>query len=227
MKRKARPSRYMRRSKRRRTGLSKRKYGLKKYMMNRVSVKRTFFLATRTWDAAATSGFYSYDGFSLSNLPSVAEFQTLFDEYKINAVKVTFRPNIDYITEEQSGAAAVTTNNVRKSVFHVAIDPVYTVPTGTYTSTVLNTFLEQQGVRSYNANRPFSVFYKPKVPAIATGGTTASTVGKPQWYKTADTGIAHNGFYWFWQTQGFNNAMTIKPALDVYVTMYMQFKNLK
>ena len=98
---------------------------------------------------------------------------------------------------------------------HVVKDNASTVvPASTYTQGNLNTFLENQGVKTHTLNKPFSVSVPLKVSdSLLGGGTSTRFVGAP-WIRTNETGVTHRGFHIF-----------IK--LDTFYTFYIKVRNIK
>lgn len=185
-----------------------------------ISLKRTFYFGAWAWATTTTNDFWRYQTMTLSNLPSVAEFTSIFDEYKVNGVKFTYRPNYDGIT--MSTAATLPL-----AYMHVCKDPASTlVPAGIYSSANLNTFLENSGVRTYNLNKPVSVYYKPRISEGVLGGGTASVTKPCPWVKTTETSVDLRGHHAFISTNNFGTTNT-NIKLDVFVTFYVSFKNLK
>lgn len=117
------------------------------------------YASSWAFSTASTSGFWQYKVFTPNNsVQNWTEINQLFDEYKVNAIKVTFRPRYDSITGADNGAGTV------QAYAHYVIDPASTTtPSGTYGAVSLNSFLEQSGVKTRTLNRPFSVYFRPKV----------------------------------------------------------------
>lgn len=186
----------------------------------RISLKRTFYSGTWNWGTVATNDFWRYNTFTVGNLPSFSEFANVFDEYKLNAIKVTYRPNYDAIVMS-------TANTLPLATMHVCVDPASTLgPAGTYTSSNLNTFLENSGVRSYNLNKPVSVYFKPKISEGVLGTGTAAMVRSSPWIKTTEQLTEFRGFHAFVSTNNFGTTNS-NIDLDVFVTYYLSFKNLR
>lgn len=198
--------------------------GLRPAAPSAMLVKRTFYAGNWTFGTVTTNDFWRYGVITLSNLPSASDFTALFDEYKINAIKVTYRPSYDSVP---SDAPALNVNTGPQSFAHIVVDPGSTlIPTGTYNSTTLNTFLENSGVRTVTTNKPFSIFWKPKIRVQAAGGGTTSEVRKGGYMRTSDTGVVYTGYHMFLQQNNFATSNT-RIALDSYVTLYMSFRNLR
>lgn len=217
---------------RRRVALARRPYRMlrrvrPKFSLPIISCKRTFYVENWSPSTAATSGFWRYYSPSLSQLPSLSEFQALFDMYKVKAIKITLRPRYDNFAGSDTtdvtlpGTTAQGGTNV-----HVVIDPdsTNTTPGGTYTTTNLNAFLENGNVKSYTGNKPITIYWKPKVgDSMATGEARV----RPKWMGTSATpsGIVHHGVHIFLQDTNFTG--TFNQSFDVFYTYYMQFKSLK
>lgn len=182
----------------------------------RIALKRTVFLFTWTFGTATTNDFWRYFEAPISDLPDLASYQALFDQYKINAVKYTFRPRYDTVT-----ASATGTNPT--STMHVIKDPESTVtPSGTYTGANVNSFLENGNVRSYTTNKPFSVYYRPKIyQSVSSTGTGSALTGPKYLNLNTDTTVRHRGFHVFWQQQAM---ATSTQLLDVFVTLYITLR---
>lgn len=186
-------------------------------------IKRTYYNGSWTWGNAATSDFWRYYAFTTAQINNFAEIANVFDEYRINGIKVTFRPRYDSVTNP----SAAGTLTQPQAYAHILVDPASTLlPSGTYGSTSLNTFLENQGVRTKTLNRPFSVYFKPKVQDQLLGGGTATRVVKPTYLKTTETGVDHRGFHIYLQQNAFATGNT-NIVLDVFFTFYLSLRNLK
>lgn len=184
---------------------------------NNLIVKRTSFSSTWAFGTASTNDFWRYYTFTAADINNFSEMSALFDEYKINAIKVTFRPRYD----------TAQTGSLPQAYAHVVIDPESTVaPTGVYSAANLNTFLENSGVKTYTLNRPFSVYFKPKVSDQLFGGGTASSLLNPPFVKSNETAVQHRGFHVYLQQNSFATANT-EIRLDTFYTFYLTLRNMK
>lgn len=197
------------------------------FRKNQVVCQRTFYVENWTPGTAVTSQFWRYYSPSLSSLPSVSDFSNLFDLYKINAIRITLRPRYDNFAGNDTtdttlpGVTAQGGTNV-----HVLIDPHNTnvTPTGTYTTTNLNSFLENGRVKSYTGNEPIEIYWKPLIgDAMSVGEARV----KSPWLGTGATpqNIVHHGVHIFLQDTNFTG--TFNQSYDVFFTYYMSFKGLK
>lgn len=192
---------------------------------NVLSVKRTFHLQTWAWSTTATSGFWQYLSYSLSNLPNLSEYQALFDLYKINGIKLTFRPNIDGVNPSDVAAA---TGGGMGSV-HYIIDPQNTfTPTGTWNQTTVNQFMELGNVKTRNMAKPFSIYWKPRIFDQLAGGGSTSRAMSPRFLRLDSPGVTHTGVHVLLHpSNSFATTPTFRVTFDIFATFYLQFKGMK
>lgn len=216
----------MRKMKRTNKKYKKRTYRKKRMTLVRpmkpiISMKRTFYGGAWTFGTASTSGFWQYLSVTpANNFNNFTELGSVFDEFKVNGLKITFRPRYDNI-EISNSATQV------QAYAHYFVDPASTViPTGVYSVATLNSFLENSGVKTRTLNRPFSIYFKPKCSQAYTGTGTVGGVITPRWVKTNETTTSFRGVHVFLQ-QNNMAATNTNITLDVYYTWYVSFKNLK
>lgn len=209
-----------------------------------MQVRRKVYAGYLTPDSSlnnSTNNFWQYQTISLTsgpqNFTSVAsrlngltnraEYAALYDLYRLRAVKYEFLPKMGAIVQTQVvGATPATTSGNDPPRICIIKDPQSTLtPSGTYTSTNLNTLLENGG-KIYRGDRKFSVYLRPKVTEQYGGG--ANRFVSPMWTSTDATGLAmeHRGFHMFLFRNNFNTSQS-DFAFDVFVTYYLQFKNPK
>lgn len=222
MKRKFSGRRYARRRVKRRR-VNRRRYGRgmsRRTGISVVKVCRTAYGGAWTFGTATTNDFWRYNTVTMNQMNNFAELANLFDEYKLCAVKQTWRPRYDSVNAP--GAAGTVAQP--QAYAHIIMDPESTLtPTGTYNNTALNSFLEQGKVRSRTLNRPFSVYWKPKCSLQAAVGTRR--VYSP-WLPTSTTTLSFGGYHMFLQQNNFDNTNT-NIVLDSYVTFYLMFRGQK
>lgn len=194
-------------------------------LMPKLSCKRTFWFENWQPSTVATVNFWKYYNFGFSQLPTAAEFVALFDQYRISAIKVTFRPRFDNFAGNNT--TDVTPPGVtaqQGSYLSIINDPRSTiVPTGTYNSANYNIFCEQGNVKTYQGTRPISVYFKPIIREAGAGGAIISR--RPPFFSTTVTTEPHYGFHAFAHDGNFSG--TFGNSWDVFVTYYMMFKNLR
>lgn len=193
-----------------------------------------------SFNNTTTAGFWRYitptidnmfpnfaDGSNLISLTNISEYTSLFDQYKFSAIKFTFRPRWTNISQPQT---YTTTGQTTFYVPRVAVcmDHVPpTTPAGTFSRSTLNVMQEQGNVRFYRADRPFSIYLKPKVSEQYGGGATRYI--RPAWTDLDTTGraVPYRGFQMFVFNDFWDTTMLASTSFDVQATVYLQFRNLK
>lgn len=194
-----------------------------------LACKRTFYLEHWQPSTTTVNNFWRYYQFTLSQLPSAADFTNLFDAYKISAIKLTFRPRFDNFAGNDTTDTTIPgiTNN-NGTMVHVIKDPRSTVvPSGTYTSATLNSYLENGSVQTHQGIKPINIYWTPMVDvAVATGASAfPRSRSLSRYLNTNNTDVVHYGCHVFMQDANFTGLFG--NAYDVFVTYYMKFKNLK
>lgn len=157
---------------------------------NLISCKRTVTLAdftvSTTWSARSFA-------FALSALPSYSEFGNLFEQYRINAVKLQFIPFFDG-NDLGSSAANVTGGAgwfTNPRLYH-AIDKDGNGATGS--ETALQEYSDVKIVTE--PMKPFVVYIKNPCVQVATANALTLVGGAPksrQWIDTDNYNIQHYG----------------------------------
>lgn len=182
-----------------------------------ITLKRQRYYQVWTWGTTATGDFWRYYEPTLADMNNSTEFVNIFEQYRINAIKIQLRPrNNDFSTTGTNMPQAVT-----------CIDPEQvTAPVGTYTSSTLNVLLEDNKCkyRSIGA-KGLSVYFKPKIAVPTNVGSGVMYKSAP-WLRTADTAVPHRGVNIFLHAPQFalSNAAMV---YDVILTHYVSFRNLK
>lgn len=210
----------------RRGAMTPRVSGSLRYAMPQVSLKRTFWAEYWPFGTASVDNFWRYYTPAISTLPNLAEYQALFDQYKVNGVKLTLRPRWTGF-DGADGTTSGTTNKPLQNV-HYIIDPLSQITrSGTYSSATFNSFCEHGNVKTVTGNRTISIYFKPKHNEDAgTGITNAKLVG-PSWLSLASaTTVVNQGVHIFLQDPNFANAGA-GWGYDVFFTFYMQLRGMK
>lgn len=149
-------------------------------MLNRRGERK--FMYTRNCDRGVltlTSGSSTFAGFdfSLNDLPNNSEFTALYDNYKINAVKISFIPQ-----QDANVSLSLANNAIANARFFSAID--YTDSSGPVT---INELREYKTVKWTSLLRTHTRYiYKPKIldssgfsvaPWMATTSSAANYFG--------------------------------------------------
>lgn len=191
---------------------------------SKVMVKRTRYQETWSFGTTTTNDFWRYYQWNSFNFNNFSEFGNVFDEYKLCALKYTFRPAYDTVDVSTTSGPSPTS---AEAYAHFFVDPSSTViPTGVYSASTLNTFLENDRVKTRSLTRPFSIYFRPKMSDTLFGGSTTSRAISSTYVKTANTGVDFRGFHIYLQQNNFSTANTA-IKLDVFITAYMMFRNLK
>lgn len=181
------------------------------------TVVKSFVSGAWIFNSATTSNFWRYDQPTVGSSPQFndfAQYAAVFDQYKVNAIKVTYRCAFDNVPSNTT---------VDQLYVHCVIDAAtQLVPGGTYTSTNLR-LLMQEGGKTHKivADRPFSVYFKPKIEIPSSVGT-GSYFRRAPWLLTDDTNVPLRGYHMFLYANNFG----VPPyTLDAEYTWYMSFKN--
>jgi len=156
--------------------------------------------------------------FTLSDLPQNVSLASIFDTYKIKRVVVKFIPQINSLTSVSSAATALVAN---QQFMSTVIDYDDSNAILTY-----NNLLEYETFRETPTYRTHKRSLVPKISMLAykTSGTTIGYVQKSkQWLDAANADIEHYGL------KGYHiaNANMIQQQWKVYVTMYVDFKQVR
>lgn len=218
---------------RRSRNLKGRKRYAKRRMYRRPRVLRNSFIQFQrktyltNWQPSTTTtnDFWKYYQAGLSSMNGYTEITSLFDEYRIAAMKFEFYPRFDsFAGNDTTDATLPGVTNQSGTKLHILVDPSSTLsPTGTYTSANLNSLLENGKVRTYSGNCKVKVYFKPKI--YNTVSAVAGQMIRAPWLRTDQSSIPHYGFHVFAQDNNFSG--TFGQSWDVFVTYYVQARNIK
>lgn len=191
--------------------------------INALRVVRTYHAFSWTWGTTTTADFWRYLEFTFGNLPDNAQYAAVFDEYRVGALKYTFRPRYNDIGGDTAG-----TTGTPMAYAHVVVDPGSTlIPAGIYGATTANQLMENGKIRTYPCHRPFSVYFKPKVRYQTQGSGTAGALKTPGFYRTTETAANHPGFHVYVQQNNFSASAAGNILFDVFITAYLTFRNTR
>lgn len=196
--------------------------------MGTLNIKRKFWLGLWAPNTTSVSGYWRPQFLRLDQIPNYTELTALFDQYKINAVKLEFIAN--HTGADANGALAG--GNYQIPRVHVCYDKFSTsTPTGLYGSGAFNTFMEQGRVKNIrDPLKPFSIFVrKPTIArwdaAIAGGNTN---LGYAPYLRTDNSDmVEHNLCNIFISDTNFTGLDLPSWKWDIYVTAYLSFRNQK
>ena len=157
----------------------------------------------------------------LNALENAQDFTGLFDRYKLNGVKVTF---LNQISEATAGGAQVL--------------PLltYAVDYDDFSPPTESQMRQKQYVKRkvLTANRPVSIYYKPKriMPAadpsgVVNAGLTNSVVTNAGWTNCDFPQVTHGGlkFYLSNLYGGLPATTTVQSQIDIVVQYYFSCKD--
>ena len=189
---------------------------------NLVSIKRSFvsapFSVNNSWSGASFN-------FTLAALPNYTEFTNLFEQYRINAVKLTFIPSADGIdfNQQQSNSSAGG-NWATIPRLYTAIDK-----DGNAQVASENAVLQYGNHRIIRSPlRPFSIYVKSPCVQVGTANLVTLVGGAPksrQWLDCDNYSVQH----WGCVVGGivpYTSATSPSIGYQVIATYYMQFKNV-
>jgi len=199
-----------------------------------LSVKRTCWIGQIAPSSAATGNFWTYQAPSLDSawadasvtlggLSNKAEYTPLFEMYKVNGIRLHFKPRLtNYNMDQQVPTAGVTLQTM--PYVSVITDPRSNVtPSGPYNATTINTFLEQGNVKTRRGDRPFSIYVRPYVTEQFGGGATRYI--KSPWTDATLTNTPQRGYHIMFHNQ--NMASNMFNLYDIFATYYLQWKGMK
>lgn len=172
------------------------------------------------WGVESIIGSYQ-NSFALNSRLSAVEgytdFTNLYDRYKITGIKATFI--------YQSDSSAVNSSSVLPTM-------MYAVDKDDLTPDSFSQIRQKQDMKRkiLTANRPFSVFWRPKkqmtVSSLATEVDAVAT--NTGWNNCGFPGINHLGLKFYLNnlyggTAGV--ASTVQTQLDIQITYYLAFKD--
>lgn len=157
---------------------------------------------------------------------NIAEFENLFEQYKLHGVKYTFMPTFQNAgTQINSGAAP--TSNFKIPYVAVQFDPQSTLtPSGLWTQANLNNLLEG-GAKVYRFDRPFSIYLKPRVSEQYGSGATRYVTPKFTTLDPTGKSMLHRGMHMFFFNNEWDSTSLGLTKFEVKTTYYVTFKNMK
>lgn len=169
---------------------------------------------------SVTSDTFTNQFFALSNVPNYTEFTNLYDQYKINAVKVTLIP--------RGNTAEITASSGASTVFQGQSVGVFSVIDYDDTAALanINEACQYQNMKMTRATQQHSRYLKPRFNLLSitnqgTGATGASQNTRG-WLDCDYINVPHYGVKWALQ-QNVNYNLTY----DVKIDYYLAFKNVR
>lgn len=179
------------------------------------SILSPAFSGGAAWPAESLASTYQNQfgcTFRLSQVSSPLDFTTLYDQYKITGVKVTFMYQIS--------EAGTTGAGVLPTILYSTDDTDATPPT-------YSALRQKQSVkqRILTANRPFSIFLRPKRAAALLNSTftTNSIVNSSGYIDTASSTADHFGLKF--SLNNLYGTTAVAAQLEMKLTYYLSFKH--
>lgn len=163
--------------------------------------------------AAGVGGNNAYN-FTLASVPNYTEFTSLFDQYRIVAIKITFRPRFNV------AQVAGSSNDIYPNFVSV-ID---------YDdSNVLSGIADYQQYQTYKITRFDKThvrFFRPRMALAAYSGAFSSYANQSaQWIDAASTGVQHYGVKFFIEAGVVGQ--TNLQAWSVEVAYFLEFRQTR
>lgn len=192
------------------------------------SYKRTFRVADVIASYNATTGVTTPINvpvsFNLTQLPGYGEFTSLYDQYKINGIRVNVQP---LLTEGIASAVSGSTNVWGFPKFSSVID---------YDDTFLpadeNVLLQYGSLKQTGAFKEHKRFFKPKirVASLDSGSTvTSNVVTKAPWIDVGNPTVPHYGIKLFHPGPIASGTPAVSSSISysIYATVYFSCKNTR
>jgi len=188
-----------------------------------VSFKRSWFSTGWLFGPTTTNDFWRKFAPRFSDMPNHLEYANLFDEYKITGIKITFHPRFQ--TNMNNSAQNLLNNQMYITIAN-ATKEYNLVPSGSYSSTTYNNFLEELGskAKTIQFNRPVSIYFKPHV-FEEIGGSTGYGYKqtKAGWFEAATSlQPTMHGAHAFIHDYNFGNLNAAGFGCDIQYTFYFQ-----
>ncbi len=166
---------------------------------------------------AASANTYGNIQHTLADITNYSTYTTMFDSYRIAAVKIRFLPvGVEEVVNLPSNATP-------------ALAPlIYTVidyDDGNTPSSI-NSLINYSTLRMNSMGKGFTRYYKPRIPgciANSSGTIVAGSTIRPPWLDCAQPSIAHYGLKFAMEFASGGGQFGYK----VISTYYLQFKSVR
>lgn len=198
--------------------VSKRKISKRKMVVSRpqprtYNFKRSFYVSNwiSSTSAADTTAGYS---FTLAGLPNASEFTSLYDQYRINAVKLRLMPrgNSSELNSATGGGIC--------SLFSVIDYDDAAAPTGG-----VNQMVQYQSLKVTRSDKEHVRYFKPRINVGAINSVAGGVQNKMNTRGWIDCDVSTTEHY------GLKFVLERTPTgtciYDAIVTLYMAFKNVR
>lgn len=164
-------------------------------------------------------GSYRWNySFSLNDMPGFTEFQALYDQYKIKAVKVSLFPK--FSQSEGPDATMLNSNNLPQVMSILDYDSLAT-------PWLISDLVQYQNLKVSRGNRVHTRYLKPRNLIQMYNGiaSTGYAVSRSMWLDTSNSSIPHYGLYGIVDTSQVGTG--VRVVYDVKIDYYIAVKNVK
>lgn len=192
-----------------------------------LNVTRQWWALNWSPSSGSIGGFWQYLSTSVGSIPNIGEYTALFDSYKVNSFTIILRPRYNsFAGNDTTDTTLPGVTNQGGNDVHVIIDPKSTVvPSGLYTSTNLNTFLENGKVRSYRGMNPITIMVKYPCMSDDVNNTANSDFKRFSYVSTTNTGVSIRGAHVF--ISDVNLTGIFGQSYDVFYRLNVTFRGMK
>lgn len=187
---------------------------MRSLVVNKLAGRRVHYFKRTAYYSGFISGSTLVDTygalqFALSQVPNNGEFTALFDQYKINGVRVRLSP--------RANSAEIGTNQGLIKMFTAIDYNDITAPTA------INDLLQYENCKATSSNREHVRYLKPKVEKAVYQSALVTGYGAgTAWIDTANPSVPHYGLKFALQQLPAGN-----QSYDVQVTYYLAFKQVR
>lgn len=195
-----------------------------------LNIKRKFHFGLWQPNTTSVNGYWRPLYLALNQVPNYTELTALFDQFKISAIKYTLMPNY---TAADANQVYTGGNILNKPQMAICYDKYSTqTVAGSYSQSTWNIFAEQGKVKLVkDPLSPVHIYVtRPTVNKWeASTGASGLTDLKPAGFMRTDNfnAVNHYGPQVFISDPNFSGNNLAPYSWDIYVTVYMQFRNQK
>lgn len=176
--------------------------------------KRTAYQSNQIQLNSGSGTVFGSNTFALANLPGYTDFTELYDQYKINKVKVQFIPKI---------TSAILNGSAQIPMIHSTIDSNDATPPAS-----IQSMMENEDVKSTRGNAIHTRYFTPKCQtklyeSAVTDGYAVSR--KNPFINTADPTVPHYALKW--AIEGPVSGGEVYWYCDVKVTYYFACREVQ
>lgn len=197
-----------------RTGIKRSRKGMNVHYIKRTSIKSvTLTNSTPFLAINSDSVGNAYNQFTLGQIPNFAEFQSLFDEYKICGIKLKF-------VFDKTDATMSTPNSMPE---------LWTLYDNNDQAQIANETeaLQYSSLKVKRMLYPISRYFRPYQNLVSGGPNATTTQVKSKWNATTQADIVHTGIKMAVRQVLASTGTTVQGNINIYTTWYVGFRNPK